>query len=78
MTTLWIVYSLFLKRQNIEALHDCVNIWWDTDTYAAIMGGMLGSYRWKFYEDTFIEWLDDRDNLVNLAEQFSQKVTTNF
>lgn len=76
ITTLWIVYSLFLKRQNFESLIDCVNIGWDTDTYGAIIGWMLGAYKSKFYEDRFIDWLHEKDYLVDISNRFSEKLTS--
>jgi len=50
LSTLWIVYALFLRGWNFEALINAVNIGWDTDSYAAIMGNMMGAYQWIEYE----------------------------
>lgn len=57
--TMWIVYSIFLNKQNFEWLLDSVNIGWDTDTYAAIIWNMIWAYKWKFFTKEYENWLQD-------------------
>ncbi len=73
-TTVWICYSLFIQKQNMDTLLESVNIGWDTDTYAAILWNMLWAYKWKFYEDKYEQWLQNRYNLLSKADTFTQTI----
>lgn len=77
LTTIWIVYSIFLNKQNFEGLLDTINIGWDTDTFASIIWNMIWAYKWKFYTDKFVDWLDKSDELLELSEKFWDKLIEN-
>ncbi len=61
-----------------EAIERCIRIWWDTDTYAAILWWLVGAYYW-------IEWIpegwlsgviNDKDfsGIANNLLKFNQKL----
>ena len=58
LTTLWIVYSIFLNKQDFNWLLDSINIGWDTDSFAAIIWNMIWAYKWKFYSDYHQNWVE--------------------
>ncbi len=70
LTTMWIVYSLFLNKQNFDSLLDAVNIGWDTDTFAAIIWNMIWAYKSKFYSKEFENWLKDIETLKKKTSDF--------
>lgn len=70
VTTMWIVYSIFLNKQNMEWLLDWVNIWWDTDTFASIIWNMIWAYKWKFYTEYYEQWVNNSEKLNELSEKF--------
>ncbi len=52
LTTLGISYALFLRNpHSIDAMFDAVNFGGDTDSYAGIVGSMLGAANGKFFSD---------------------------
>lgn len=52
LTTLGISYALFFRNpHSIDAMFDAVNFGGDTDSYAGIVGSMLGAANGKFYSD---------------------------
>lgn len=56
LTTLGISYALFFRNpHSIDALFDAVNFGGDTDSYAGIVGSMLGAANGKFFSDELFE-----------------------
>lgn len=71
--TLPIVYSLFLRNPNFEWLLDSINIWWDVDSFAAIMWNMIWAYLWKFYPEGYPEKLQDLNDIKEAIGRFRNK-----
>lgn len=77
LTTLWIVYSLFLNKQDFEWFLDSINIGWDVDTFWAIIWNMIWAYKAKFYEKKYEEWLYDKEKLRKKTKDFINKILHN-
>jgi len=79
LTTMWIVYSIFLNKQNFEWLLDSINIGWDVDTFAAIIWNMIWAYKAKFYTDYYENWVENIDEFKNKSREFIKTIldTTN-
>lgn len=75
--TLWIVYSLFLNKQDNETLIDAINIWWDVDTFWAIIWNMLWAYKSKFYSNELENWLPNIDELKTKTKVFIKTILKN-
>lgn len=73
-TTLWIVYSLFLRDTTIDSVWDAVNFGWDTDTYASIIGNMSGSLHGEQYDEKLIGQVQDIDTLKKQVNDFIYKL----
>ena len=74
ITTLWIVYSLFLNKQNFESLIDSINIGWDVDTFWAIIWNMIWAYKSKFYTDKYENWVENIDNIQKQTHNFIEEI----
>ena len=74
ITTMWIVYSLFLNKQNFDSLIDSVNIGWDVDTFAAIIWNMIWAYKSKFYTDKYENWVENIDNIQKQTYTFIEEI----
>jgi len=72
--TMWIVYSIFFRNPNFQWLLDAVNIWWDTDSFWAIIWNMIWAYNWKFYEEEFAKWVKIYEEIKNIWEKFTKQV----
>jgi len=70
LTTMWIVYSIFLNKQNFEWLLDSINIGWDVDTFWAIIWNMIWAYKWEFYDEYYKNWIQDIENLETQVNKF--------
>jgi hypothetical protein len=70
LTTMWIVYSIFLNKQNFEALLDSINIGWDVDTFAAIIWNMIWAYKWEFYDKYYENWVNNINQYKNQINLF--------
>lgn len=68
--TMWIVYSLFLNKQNFDSLLDSINIGWDTDTFWAIIWNMIWAYKAKFYSEYYENWVADIKSLKKETNKF--------
>jgi ADP-ribosylglycohydrolase len=75
-STFWIVYALFLQNQTFQSLIDAIRIWYDTDSQASIIGSMVGALKWPFYEQKYIEWLKDKDDLAVAVKNFQGALNT--
>lgn len=74
--TLEIVIALFLHDQSFNSLIKAVNIWWDTDTYASILGNMLWAYKEKPKKE-FLEKLVDYKKFEKLINKFILTINNN-
>ena len=71
VTSLAIVYALFLRKPDtFDAIVDAVNIGWDTDSYAAMVGNMVWAYTWQSYADQYINGLQSKDEIVWCTKGF--------
>lgn len=71
VTSLAIVYALFLRKpDDFQAIVDAVNIGWDTDSYAAMVGNMVGAYTGQEYDEYYINGLQSRDEIVSCTKGF--------
>jgi len=70
ITTMWIVYSIFLNKQNFEWLLDSINIGWDVDTFWAIIWNMIWAYKWEFYDKYYENWIKDIKKLKTQINNF--------
>jgi len=77
VTTMWIVYSIFLNKQNFDWLLDSINIGWDVDTFAAIIWNMIWAYEWKFYDKYYEDKLEKIDELKNKSGEFINVILDN-
>ncbi|MFA6255724.1 MAG: ADP-ribosylglycohydrolase family protein [Candidatus Absconditabacterales bacterium] len=68
--TLGIVYALFLRNGHFEGLIDAVNIGGDTDSYAAIMGNMIGAYQGIEYQEKYINGLQKKEEIIADVNKF--------
>lgn len=71
--TLPVVYCLFFRNPSYEWLIDAVNIWWDTDTFAAIIWNMIWALSWDEWPKQLNNELKDYDKINDIAEIFIQK-----
>lgn len=53
--TLGISYALFFRNRSFDAIVDAINIGGDTDSYAAIVGAMVGADQAIAYDDYYID-----------------------
>ena len=70
LTTMWIVYSIFLNKQNFQWLLDSINIGWDVDTFWAIIWNMIWAYKWEFYDKYYEDWIEKIDELKEKMNLF--------
>lgn len=70
--TLGISYALFFRNRSFDAVVDAVNIGGDTDSYAAIVGAMVGADQSIDYDDYYIDWLQRKNEIVADTKQFIQ------
>ncbi len=68
--TFGMVYAVFLRDSNEIWFKKMINIWWDVDTYGAIIWNMIWAYKWKFYPDKFIKQLQDKESLLSDIDKF--------
>ena len=68
--TIWMCYALFLRNSNISWIIDAVSIWWDTDTYGAIVWNMVGAYTWNNPNDKYLDQIPEIQELKNETKQF--------
>lgn len=74
LTTLGISYALFFRNpHSIDAMFDAVNFGGDTDSYAGIVGSMLGAANGKFYLDELFEGVVEGGTLKKEAGEFLEK-----
>ncbi len=74
LTTLGISYALFMRNpHSIEAMFDAVNFGGDTDSYAGIVGSMLGATNGKFFSDELFDGVVEGDALKREAGEFVRK-----
>lgn len=71
--TIWVVYCLFFRNPNYEALIDAVNIWGDTDTFAAVIWNMIWAYTGDMWPEELNNDLKDYDKICNIAQMFIDK-----
>ncbi|EKE27694.1 MAG: hypothetical protein ACD_3C00169G0004 [uncultured bacterium (gcode 4)] len=71
--TLPLIYALFFRSPDFKGFIDTINIWWDTDTYAAIIGNMIWAYRGRFYDEKYEGWVREIRNIKNSIDSFSKK-----
>jgi len=64
------VYALFLRDNDFEAIINAVNIGGDTDSYASILGGMLGAYQAITYPEKYIDGLQKKEEILADIKQF--------
>ena len=74
ITTIWIVYSLFLNKQNFDSLLDSINIGWDTDTFWAIIWNMIWAYKAKFYSEHYENGVASIEKLKNKTSYFNDNI----
>lgn len=71
LTTLGISYALFFRNpHSIDAMFDAVNFGGDTDSYAGIVGSMLGAANGKFYSDELFGGVRGGEELKEEAGEF--------
>lgn len=74
LTTLGISYALFFRNpHSIDAMFDAVNFGGDTDSYAGIVGSMLGAANGKFFSDELFDGVVEGDALKREAGEFVAK-----
>lgn len=71
-STFWLVYACFLQNQNFEGLLNSIRIWYDTDTQAAIIGNMIGALQWPFYDQKYVDWIQDKWIVQASLNQFTK------
>lgn len=69
-STFGIVYALFLQQQDFPWLMDAIYIWYDTDSQASILGGMIWALRWPFYNAYYINAIVHSAEIQNTVSQF--------
>lgn len=74
LTTIWIVYSIFLNKQDFEWFLDSINIGWDVDTFAAIIWNMIWAYNHNFYEKKYEDWIQYIENIRLQTNNFINKL----
>ena len=60
LSTLGIVYAIFLRQQNFKAIQQWASIGWDTDSYASILWSMVGGLHWSIFQEKYIRNLHVR------------------
>jgi ADP-ribosylglycohydrolase len=60
LSTIGVVYAIFLRDQAFSGLQKAVSIGGDTDSYGATIGGMIGALRGPFYESRYWDGIDPR------------------
>lgn len=60
LSTLWIVYAIFARRQDFVAVQQWASIGWDTDSYASIIGSMSGAILGDIFPEGYITELHPR------------------
>jgi hypothetical protein len=71
---MWIVYSLFLNKQNFDSLIDSINIGWDVDTFWAIIWNMIWAYKAKFYTEKYENWIEKIWDLKLQTNSFIENI----
>lgn len=76
-STFGLVYACFIQNQNFQWLLDAINIWYDTDSQASIVGSMVWALRWPFYEDRFVEWISSeyRDEIRKCIQDYQNTIS---
>ena len=74
ITTLWITYCVFLRKLSFESLIDAINIWWDTDTYGAIVWNMLWALSGKRPDDSYLSKLRDKKEIEESINSFTSLI----
>ena len=69
-STFGLVYACFLQNQNFEWLLNSIRIWYDTDTQAAIIGNMIWALKWPFYDQKYVDWIQDKWVIQNSLNSF--------
>lgn len=74
LTTLGISYALFIRNpHSIDAMFDAVNFGGDTDSYAGIVGSMLGAANGKFFSDELFDGVVEGEALKRETAVFVKK-----
>lgn len=60
LSTVGIVYAIFLRQQDFKAVQQWASIGGDTDSYASILGSMSGSLQWDIFPEWYIQDLHPR------------------
>lgn len=68
--TLWICYALFLRNPRLWAIIDAVSIWWDTDTYWAIVWNMVWAYTALLPEEKLISRIPEITTIREETQKF--------
>ncbi len=68
--TIWMCYAVFLRNPNINGIIDAVSIWWDTDTYGAIVWNMVWAYTWDRPRNRSLNQIPDIQILQKETQQF--------
>jgi ADP-ribosyl-[dinitrogen reductase] hydrolase len=67
-------YAFFVKDPfNIETLYECASAGGDTDSNASMLGGLMGALHGaSFFPKHLIEGLQKKDEIIKIADTFSQ------
>ena len=60
LSTIGIVYAIFLRKQDFAAVQQWASIGGDTDSYASILGSMSGALQWDIFPEQYIKDLHPR------------------
>lgn len=60
LSTVGIVYAIFLRQQDFVAVQQWASIGGDTDSYASILGSMSGALQWDIFPERYIDELHPR------------------
>lgn len=69
-STFGLVYACFLQNQNFEWLLNSIRIWYDTDTQASIIGNMIWALTWPFYEQKYVDGIQDKEIIQKSLDRF--------
>ena len=60
LSTLGIVYAIFLRQQDFQAVQQGASIGGDTDSYASILGSMVGALQGDMFDPYYYDNLHPR------------------
>jgi len=68
--TIGMCYALFLRNPNLGWIIDAVSIWWDTDTYGAIVWNMVWASAWDKISEDYISQIPEIESIKQETHMF--------